>query len=43
MQGAGIRSLLGELKTYMPGDQKPKHETEADYSKFNKVFENGSH
>ena len=43
MQGAGIRSLLGELKTYMPGDQKPKHKTEADYSKFNKVFENGSH
>lgn len=43
MQGVGIRSLVGELKTYMPVDQKPKHKTEADCSKYNKVFENGSH
>ena len=43
MQGVGIRSLVGELKTYMPVDQKPKHKTEADCSKYNKIFENGSH
>ena len=43
MRGVGIRSLIRELKTCMPGDQAPRHKTEAHCSRLNKVFENGSH
>ena len=28
VQGAQVRSLVGELRTHMPGSQKPKHEME---------------
>ena len=44
MQGAQVRSLVGELRTHMPGGQKPKNMKWKQYcNKFNKDFKTGPH
>ena len=35
-------TLVGELRSYMPHSEKPKHKTETIYGKFNKDFKKWS-
>ena len=43
-QGVQVWSLVGELRTHMPWNQKTKHKQQKQYcNKFNKDFLNGPH
>ena len=43
MQGVQVQSLVGELRSHMPCDQKKKTKQKQYCNEFNKDFENGPH
>ena len=43
MQEVWLQSLMGELISHMPHDQKPKHKQKQYCSKFDEDFKNAPH